>query len=61
MAHPLGSSVSAVQPILAAIETIAAHCKSCSARCSATMRKLLTVLNAIAKSGSHWDESLRSA
>jgi hypothetical protein len=25
------------------------------------MRKLLTVLNAIAKSGQHWDESLHSA
>lgn len=27
----------------------------------ATMRKLLTVLNAIAKTGRHWDESLHSA
>ena len=27
----------------------------------AAMRKLLTVLNAIAKSGRHWDESLLSA
>ena len=27
----------------------------------ATMRKLLTVLNAIAKSGRHWDESLHEA
>jgi hypothetical protein len=25
------------------------------------MRKLLTVLNAIAKTGQHWDESLHSA
>jgi transposase len=27
----------------------------------AAMRKLLTVLNAIAKSGKHWDESLHPA
>jgi transposase len=27
----------------------------------AAMRKLLTVLNAIAKTGQHWDESLHSA
>jgi hypothetical protein len=30
--------VCAVQPILAAIEAIAAHCAVCSARCSNTIR-----------------------
>src|SRR5690348_5819088 len=31
-------SVCAVQPILAAIDTIAAHCDACSVRCSNTIR-----------------------
>ena len=31
-------SVCAVRPILAAIDTIAAHCEACSARCSNTIR-----------------------